>query len=83
MLQSCHDYPRVIEIMVNAYERLKATKKWRSSIPVDCYEVDKLSTANILYLRANFLIVRKITGKLDDQVTEKKGVSVANNLVIT
>ena len=39
VLQSCHDYPRVIEIMVNSYEHLKPTNKWRSAIPDDCYKV--------------------------------------------
>lgn len=74
VLQSCHDYPRVIEIMVNSYERLKPTEKWKSAIPDDCYKVDKLSTArapDILDLKANFLIIRKITGKFDDQIRKK------------
>uniref|UniRef100_A0A673AQQ1 Ankyrin repeat and SOCS box containing 4 n=1 Tax=Sphaeramia orbicularis TaxID=375764 RepID=A0A673AQQ1_9TELE len=38
VLQSCYDYPRVVEILVNSYERLKPTKKWRSAIPDDCYK---------------------------------------------
>ncbi|XP_077447436.1 LOW QUALITY PROTEIN: ankyrin repeat and SOCS box protein 4 [Stigmatopora argus] len=38
VLQACHDYPKVIEIMVNSYEHLKPTRKWRSAIPDDCYE---------------------------------------------
>ncbi|KAK2921206.1 hypothetical protein Q8A73_000691 [Channa argus] len=37
VLQSCHDYPKVVEIMVNSYEHLKPTKKWRAAIPDDCY----------------------------------------------
>ncbi|TKS88556.1 Ankyrin repeat and SOCS box protein 4 [Collichthys lucidus] len=41
VLQSCHDYPRAVEVMVNSYERLKPTKKWRTSIPDDCYERHK------------------------------------------
>ncbi|XP_056255972.1 ankyrin repeat and SOCS box protein 4 [Seriola aureovittata] len=41
VLQSCHDYPRVIEIMVNSYERIKPTKKWRDAIPDDCYKRHK------------------------------------------
>ncbi|XP_040908648.1 ankyrin repeat and SOCS box protein 4 [Toxotes jaculatrix] len=41
VLQSCHDYPRVIEIMVNSYEHLKPTKKWRAAIPDDCYKRHK------------------------------------------
>ncbi|KAM9340067.1 ankyrin repeat and SOCS box protein 4 [Symphorus nematophorus] len=38
VLQSCHDYPRAVEVMVNSYERLKPTKKWRAAIPDDCYK---------------------------------------------
>ncbi|XP_041812000.1 ankyrin repeat and SOCS box protein 4 [Chelmon rostratus] len=41
VLQSCHDYPRAVEIMVNSYERLKPTRKWRPAIPDDCYERHK------------------------------------------
>uniref|UniRef100_A0A3Q3KJ68 SOCS box domain-containing protein n=2 Tax=Monopterus albus TaxID=43700 RepID=A0A3Q3KJ68_MONAL len=41
VLQACHDYPRVIEIMVNSYEHLKPTKKWRTAIPDDCYKRHK------------------------------------------
>uniref|UniRef100_A0A3Q1EF42 Ankyrin repeat and SOCS box containing 4 n=1 Tax=Acanthochromis polyacanthus TaxID=80966 RepID=A0A3Q1EF42_9TELE len=41
VLQSCHDYPRVVEILVNSYERLKPTKKWRAAIPDDCYKRHK------------------------------------------
>ncbi|CAN9503868.1 unnamed protein product [Ophioblennius macclurei] len=38
VLQACHDFPRVVEIMVNCYERLKPTRRWRAAIPDDCYE---------------------------------------------
>ncbi|XP_057683680.1 ankyrin repeat and SOCS box protein 4 [Corythoichthys intestinalis] len=38
VLQACHDYPKVIEIMVNSYEHLKPTRKWRTAIPDDCYK---------------------------------------------
>ncbi|XP_073319432.1 ankyrin repeat and SOCS box protein 4 [Pagrus major] len=38
VLQTCHDYPRVVEILVNSYERLKPTRKWRAAIPDDCYK---------------------------------------------
>ncbi|XP_071357404.1 ankyrin repeat and SOCS box protein 4 [Trachinotus anak] len=41
VLQSCHDYPRVLEIMVNSYERIKPTRKWRDAIPDDCYKRHK------------------------------------------
>lgn len=45
VLQSCHDYPRVIEVLVNSYERLKPTGKWMAAIPHDCYKVDHPSRA--------------------------------------
>ncbi|XP_078123022.1 ankyrin repeat and SOCS box protein 4 [Sander vitreus] len=38
VLQTCYDYPEVVEMMVNSYEHLKPTKKWRASIPDDCYK---------------------------------------------
>ncbi|KAI3358493.1 hypothetical protein L3Q82_014910, partial [Scortum barcoo] len=41
VLQSCHDHPRAVEIMVNSYEHLKPTKKWRPAIPDDCYKRHK------------------------------------------
>ncbi|XP_060949391.1 ankyrin repeat and SOCS box protein 4 [Limanda limanda] len=41
VLQSCYDYPGVLEIMVNSYEHLKPTKKWREAIPDDCYQRHK------------------------------------------
>lgn len=45
VLQSCHDYPRVIEVVVNSYERLKPTRKWMAAIPDDCYKVFHSSRA--------------------------------------
>lgn len=39
VLQSCHDYPPVVEVLVNSYERLKATSRWMAAIPDDCYKV--------------------------------------------
>ncbi|KAJ0055362.1 hypothetical protein NL108_016567 [Boleophthalmus pectinirostris] len=41
VLQACHDLPRVVEVMANAYERLKPTKKWRSSIPDESYQLHR------------------------------------------
>ncbi|XP_077405089.1 ankyrin repeat and SOCS box protein 4 [Vanacampus margaritifer] len=38
VLQSCHNYPKVVEVMVNSYEHLKPTRKWRSAIPDECYK---------------------------------------------
>lgn len=39
VLQSCHDYPGVLEVLVNSYERLKPTRKWKAAIPDHCYQV--------------------------------------------
>uniref|UniRef100_UPI0037E892A6 ankyrin repeat and SOCS box protein 4-like n=1 Tax=Semicossyphus pulcher TaxID=241346 RepID=UPI0037E892A6 len=41
VLQSCHNVPRAVEIMVNSYERLKPTNKWRAAIPGDSYKRHK------------------------------------------
>ncbi|XP_056875997.1 LOW QUALITY PROTEIN: ankyrin repeat and SOCS box protein 4 [Takifugu flavidus] len=38
VLQSCHDYPGVLEVLVNSYERLTPTRKWKAAIPDDCYK---------------------------------------------
>ncbi|XP_056439243.1 ankyrin repeat and SOCS box protein 4-like isoform X2 [Gadus chalcogrammus] len=38
VLQACHDFPEAVEILANSYERLKPTRKWRTSIPDDCYK---------------------------------------------
>ncbi|XP_056374947.1 ankyrin repeat and SOCS box protein 4-like isoform X1 [Hyla sarda] len=35
VLQGCHSHPRAIEVMVNAYEHIKATCKWTNAIPED------------------------------------------------
>ncbi|TNN72166.1 Ankyrin repeat and SOCS box protein 4 [Liparis tanakae] len=41
VLQTCYDYPAAVEIMVNSYERIKSTNKWRAAIPDDCYKRHK------------------------------------------
>ncbi|XP_051949246.1 ankyrin repeat and SOCS box protein 4 isoform X1 [Xyrauchen texanus] len=38
VLQGCYDYPRAVEVMVNSYEHIKYTKKWRAAVPVAVYE---------------------------------------------
>uniref|UniRef100_H2UV11 Ankyrin repeat and SOCS box containing 4 n=1 Tax=Takifugu rubripes TaxID=31033 RepID=H2UV11_TAKRU len=38
VLQSCHDYPGVLEVLVNSYERLTPTRKWKVAVPDDCYK---------------------------------------------
>lgn len=38
VLQACHEYPRAVEVMVNSYEHIKNTKKWRAAIPEAVYE---------------------------------------------
>ncbi|XP_004547968.2 ankyrin repeat and SOCS box protein 4 [Maylandia zebra] len=41
VFQNCHDYPRVVEILVNSYSSLKPTRKWRAALPDDCYKRHK------------------------------------------
>ncbi|KAK2886987.1 hypothetical protein Q8A67_015215 [Cirrhinus molitorella] len=38
VLQACYEYPRAVEVMVNSYEHIKYTKKWRAAIPEAVYE---------------------------------------------
>ncbi|XP_062385508.1 ankyrin repeat and SOCS box protein 4 isoform X1 [Sardina pilchardus] len=38
VLQACHDSPRAVEVMVNSYEHIKATSKWRTSIAEESYQ---------------------------------------------
>ncbi|KAK6327837.1 ankyrin repeat and SOCS box protein 4 [Coregonus clupeaformis] len=38
VLQACHEYPNAVEVMMNSYERIKPTNKWRSSIPEASYK---------------------------------------------
>ncbi|KAJ6666629.1 hypothetical protein lerEdw1_020353 [Lerista edwardsae] len=38
VLQACFSYPRAIEIIVNSYEHIKSTSKWRTAIPDDVFE---------------------------------------------
>lgn len=39
VLQSCHNVPGAVEVLVNSYKRLKPTNKWRAAIPDYCYQV--------------------------------------------
>nr|XP_056713774.1 ankyrin repeat and SOCS box protein 4 [Euleptes europaea] len=39
VLQSCHSYPKVVEVIVNSYEYIKCTTKWRAAIPDDVFEL--------------------------------------------
>lgn len=39
MLQACHSYPRAVEVVVNTYEHIKSTSKWKAAIPEDVFEV--------------------------------------------
>lgn len=51
VLQSCHNFPRVLEIAVNSYVHLKPTTKWGAAIPDESYQVDTMSTeAALSYL---------------------------------
>ncbi|MBN3298090.1 ASB4 protein, partial [Amia calva] len=38
VLQACHECPRAIEVMINSYEHIKATDKWRRAIPDTVYQ---------------------------------------------
>ncbi|TRY94455.1 hypothetical protein DNTS_011375 [Danionella cerebrum] len=38
VLQACHEYPRAVEVMLNSYEHIKHTKKWRTAIPEAVFE---------------------------------------------
>ncbi|KAL8165199.1 UNVERIFIED_CONTAM: hypothetical protein K2H54_033618 [Gekko kuhli] len=39
VLQSCYSYPKVIEVIVNSYEHIKSTSKWRPAVPDDVFEL--------------------------------------------
>lgn len=39
VLQACHSYPRAVEVVVNTYEHIKSTSKWKAAIPEDVFEV--------------------------------------------
>ncbi|KAM9391141.1 ankyrin repeat and SOCS box protein 4 isoform 2-T2 [Salvelinus alpinus] len=38
VLQACHECPNAVEVMMNSYERIKPTNKWRSSISEASYK---------------------------------------------
>uniref|UniRef100_A0A8B9SKA9 Ankyrin repeat and SOCS box containing 4 n=1 Tax=Anas platyrhynchos TaxID=8839 RepID=A0A8B9SKA9_ANAPL len=38
VLQACHSHPRAVEIVVNSYEHIKSTSKWKAAIPDDVFE---------------------------------------------
>ncbi|OXB84743.1 UNVERIFIED_CONTAM: hypothetical protein H355_001220 [Colinus virginianus] len=38
VLQACHSYPRAVEVVVNSYEHIKSTSKWKAAIPDDVFE---------------------------------------------
>ncbi|XP_020640875.3 ankyrin repeat and SOCS box protein 4 isoform X2 [Pogona vitticeps] len=41
VLQACSSYPRAVEVIVNTYEHIKSTAKWRTAIPDDVFEMYK------------------------------------------
>ncbi|XP_063041868.1 ankyrin repeat and SOCS box protein 4-like [Engraulis encrasicolus] len=43
VLQSCHEFPRAVEVMVNCYEHIKSNSKWKTAISDECYKVQKAS----------------------------------------
>ncbi|CAM4533013.1 ankyrin repeat and SOCS box protein 4 [Caretta caretta] len=38
VLQACHSHPKAIEIVINSYEHIKSTSKWRAAVPDDVFE---------------------------------------------
>ncbi|ETE60484.1 Ankyrin repeat and SOCS box protein 4 [Ophiophagus hannah] len=38
VLQACCSYPRAVEVIVNTYEHIRCTTKWRTAIPDDLFE---------------------------------------------
>ncbi|XP_062342702.1 ankyrin repeat and SOCS box protein 4 [Osmerus eperlanus] len=38
VLQSCHAYPRAVEVLVNSYPNITHTRKWREAIPDLSYQ---------------------------------------------
>ncbi|XP_005299909.1 ankyrin repeat and SOCS box protein 4 [Chrysemys picta bellii] len=38
VLQACHSHPKAIEVVINSYEHVKSTSKWRAAIPDDVFE---------------------------------------------
>ncbi|XP_043921870.1 ankyrin repeat and SOCS box protein 4 isoform X2 [Protopterus annectens] len=42
VLESCHSYPEAVEVLINSYEHIKSTRKWRKVIPGDVYKVSTL-----------------------------------------
>ncbi|KAG9355454.1 hypothetical protein JZ751_000292 [Albula glossodonta] len=38
VLYACHQFPRAVEILINSYEHIKSTKKWRVAIPDFTYQ---------------------------------------------
>ncbi|KAL7976619.1 hypothetical protein Chor_008568 [Crotalus horridus] len=38
VLQACYSYPRAVEVIVNTYEHIRCTTKWRTAIPDDIFE---------------------------------------------
>ncbi|XP_005480289.1 ankyrin repeat and SOCS box protein 4 [Zonotrichia albicollis] len=38
VLQACHSHPRAVEVVVNSYEHIKSTYKWKAAIPEDVLE---------------------------------------------
>ncbi|KAL2080275.1 hypothetical protein ACEWY4_024068 [Coilia grayii] len=41
VLQSCHDFPRAVEILINSYEHIRSTKKWKTAIADESYQQHK------------------------------------------
>ncbi|XP_006027805.1 ankyrin repeat and SOCS box protein 4 isoform X1 [Alligator sinensis] len=38
VLQACHSHPKAVEVVINSYEHIKSTSKWKAAIPNDVFE---------------------------------------------
>uniref|UniRef100_A0A7M4G0G6 Ankyrin repeat and SOCS box containing 4 n=1 Tax=Crocodylus porosus TaxID=8502 RepID=A0A7M4G0G6_CROPO len=38
VLQACHSHPKAVEVVINSYEHIRSTSKWKAAIPDDVFE---------------------------------------------
>nr|XP_032643828.1 ankyrin repeat and SOCS box protein 4 isoform X3 [Chelonoidis abingdonii] len=41
VLQACHSHPKAIEVVINSYEHIKSTSRWRGAITDDVFEKEQ------------------------------------------
>lgn len=57
VIQSCHSYPKAIEVVVNAYEHIKWNVKWKRAIPDDDLEVkDRLTSCRLFFFTMKYFL---------------------------